>query len=138
MNSDIRHAFGRCVSTARHARLRGDLDTAFAALERAHVLSQRHLWPHVLTHLGMLHIGWRRRDWREISGQLLRVLASIPGWLTGWVPKGNTGGANVSALRPMPLPAELAALLADYRVWQDIATRLVLYAALALFLIVWR
>jgi hypothetical protein len=28
-----------------------------------------------------------------------------------WVPIGNTGGARVSALRPMPLPDDLRALL---------------------------
>ena len=25
----------------------------------------------------------------------------------GWVPHGNTGGANVSPTRPMPIPADL-------------------------------
>jgi hypothetical protein len=33
-----------------------------------------------------------------------------------WVPVGNTGGANVSAARPMPVPSDLQAILdADRR-----------------------
>jgi hypothetical protein len=28
-----------------------------------------------------------------------------------WVPVGNTGGANVSAFRPMPVPEDLQRLL---------------------------
>jgi hypothetical protein len=28
-----------------------------------------------------------------------------------WVPEGNTGGANVSAIQPMPIPADLRDLL---------------------------
>jgi hypothetical protein len=33
-----------------------------------------------------------------------------------WVPVGNTGGANVSAMRPMPVPSDLQAILdADRR-----------------------
>ncbi len=36
-------------------------------------LGQWHVGPHVLAHLGMLRIGWRRRDLREVFGQLLRI-----------------------------------------------------------------
>ena len=32
-----------------------------------------------------------------------------------WVPAGNTGGANVSAMRPMPVPPDLQALLDSVR-----------------------
>lgn len=95
---------------ARVARLAGDLDRAFHHLERAHILGQRHTGRHVRSHLGMLHVGWLRSDAREILGQLARIAAAAV-FSRIWVPVGNTGGANVSATRPMPVPADLQALL---------------------------
>lgn len=95
---------------ARSATALGDLELAFRSLERAHVLSQRLTFAHVRTHLAMLAIGWRRRDPREVFGQATRTLAAAM-FSRIWVPAGNTGGANVSAFRPMPVPADLRALL---------------------------
>lgn len=95
---------------AQSARNAGDLNLAFHHLERAHVLSQRFSWLHVKSHLGMWRIGWLRRDVREIVGQSTRILAALL-FSRIWVPQGNTGGANVSALRAMDIPADLQALL---------------------------
>jgi hypothetical protein len=53
----------------------------------------------------------RRRDRREIVGQLLRLVVAGPGSLTGRYPVGNTGGADVSALTRMPIPADLTPYL---------------------------
>lgn len=131
MKPAIREAYQAALHNARAAKAAGDLDAAFAQLERAHILGQRYLWPHLVTHAHMLRLGWRRRDLREIAGQLLRLGATLPGWLSGWVPKGNTGGANVSALKPMPIPADLLPLLADYRVGRDVAARLLMVLASA-------
>ena len=76
-------------------------------LERAHILSQPKAVLHVRTHVAMLAAGIRRHDRREIVGQLLRLLVAGPGSLTGRYPVGNTGGADVSALTPMPIPDDL-------------------------------
>jgi hypothetical protein len=129
MKPDVRIAYQAALSAARAAQDRGDLDAAFAQWERAHILGQRHLLPHIVTHLGMLWIGWRRRDAREVLGQVARLAATLPGWLTGWVPRGNPGGANVSALKAVPLPADLEPLLADFDVGRDVAKRLAILAA---------
>ena len=67
--------------------------------------------PHVRTHLAMLGYGLRHRDGREIVGQLLRLVVAAPGTWTRRYPVGNTGGANVSALKPMPIPDDLQAVL---------------------------
>ena len=48
---------------------------------------------------------------REIVGQLVRLVVAAPGTWTGRYPVGNTGGANVSALKPMPIPDDLQAVL---------------------------
>jgi hypothetical protein len=66
---------------------------------------------HVRTHVAMLAYASRRRDRREIVGQLLRLIVAGPGSWTGRYPVGNTGGADVSALRPMPVPDDLRAIL---------------------------
>jgi hypothetical protein len=55
---------------------------------------------------------WRRRDARELLGQLVRLVVAGPASLVGRYPSGNTGGADVSALRPMPIPEDLVPLLA--------------------------
>ena len=103
----------RCEwDNARVAAEGGELDTAFRHLERAHILSQRLTGMHVRTHLAMLTLGWRRRDTREVFGQLSRTLAAAC-FSRIWVPLGNTGGANVSAFKPMTVPRDLEAILLD-------------------------
>ena len=66
---------------------------------------------HVRTHVAMLGAGIRRHDRREIVGQLLRLVVAGPGSLTGRYPVGNTGGADVNALTPMPIPDDLVPFL---------------------------
>ncbi|ODS62546.1 MAG: hypothetical protein ABS41_09335 [Arenimonas sp. SCN 70-307] len=106
----LAQAFTHEWNQARAARLAGDLDRAFHHLERAHILGQRHTRRHIQSHLGMLHVGWLRSDLREMAGQLARIVAATL-FSRIWVPVGNTGGANVSALQPMPVPPDLQALL---------------------------
>src|SRR5688500_15992581 len=96
---------------AKAARNRGDFSDEWSRLERAHILSQPMIMPHVRTHLAMISYGLRRRDGREIAGQLLRLILAGPGSLTGRYPVGNTGGANVSAFLPMPVPDDFLILL---------------------------
>ena len=59
----------------------------------------------------MLGYGIRHRDRREVAGQLVRSLVAGPGSALGRYPLGNTGGADVSAVAPMPIPADLQAVL---------------------------
>lgn len=98
------------MSLAAQARAAGDHARAFAHLERAHVLGQRSTWRHLRAHAAMFGVGIARRDAREVLGQATRLLAAAL-FSRIWVPAGNTGGANVSALRPMPVPDDLRALL---------------------------
>jgi len=83
----------------------------FAHLERAHVLGQASTHEHVRVHWRMLRWAMRHRDAREFAGQLLRIVGAATKTFIGLVPAGNTGGANVSAVRPMPLDPELAAII---------------------------
>ncbi len=111
MNAFLRNAYQNELEAARVAWNRKELKESFAHLERAHVLGQRYFLPHLQVHLWMLQIGWARRDGKEVLGQITRLLLTPLGHLTGRLPLGNTGGANVSAFQPMPIAPELDALL---------------------------
>lgn len=104
-----RAAYEREAASARVALASGRLDEAFGLLERAHILGQPWFGAHSWTHWMMLQIGWRRRDAREVVGQLLRLSTGGLLSLFGWLPHGNTGGADVPPKRPMPIPEDLRA-----------------------------
>eukprot|EP00919_Chromeraceae_sp_WS-2016_P041046 GHVR01097959.1.p1 GENE.GHVR01097959.1~~GHVR01097959.1.p1 ORF type:complete len:118 (+),score=5.10 GHVR01097959.1:136-489(+) len=111
MSPHLTRAFDRELSLSRQAMAHGQRDVAFTHLERAHILGQRHFYPHLLTHWKMLNWGLCQRQPQEVLGQILRLFAVIPGSLFGWVPTGNTGGANISAFKTLPLPEDLQAIL---------------------------
>ena len=106
MRPKLGQAYRAELDAAKASEAAGDLDRAFIHLERAHILGQRHTWAHAHAHLRMLRIGLRRRDLREVLGQLLRIPAALTKSRI-WVPRGNTGGSNVSAFKPMPVPVDL-------------------------------
>ncbi|MEP4165396.1 DUF3703 domain-containing protein [Maricaulis sp.] len=132
MNRCLKTALAEEMGNARAAYAARDDEVALCHFERAHILSQRYFAAHWVTHWWMLKLGIRRADRREIHGQMLRLIAVIPGYISGWVPKGNTGGADVSAIKPMPVPEDLEALLQDYSVTRDVAVRLLLAVLAAL------
>ena len=103
-------AYGEEVSMARLALQCKNCEVCFVHLERAHVLAQRVTGRHTYVHWLMLVAGMRSRDYREVVGQLPRMLASVL-FSRLWVPRGNTGRARVSALKPMPVPADLRHLV---------------------------
>jgi hypothetical protein len=98
------------LDDARRLEHEGRPLAAFVLLEEAHVLSQRLTRWHVRVHWRMWRNGFARRDWREVLGQSTRLPAALI-FSRLWVPAGNTGGARVGALRPMPIPEPLQALL---------------------------
>lgn len=101
------------LAAAREAEARGDFSSSFSHLERAHVLGQASTTEHVRVHWGMLLWGLSQRNARECLGQLFRIVGAATTTAVGLVPHGNTGGANVSPFRRMPIPPELAALIAE-------------------------
>ncbi|MBV7258427.1 DUF3703 domain-containing protein [Erythrobacter crassostreae] len=88
---------------------------SFHHLERAHILSQYSTRDHMRVHLAMLKWARNQRDWREAFGQIIRLAGAATKTAIGMVPVGNTGGSNVSAIKPMKLPDDLAAIIARYR-----------------------
>lgn len=73
-----------------------DLTSALRHLERAHILGQTVTLEHTRVHWLMLKIGWQKQDFREIFGQLFRIIGASTKTPFGIYPTGNTGGSNVS------------------------------------------
>lgn len=86
-----------------------DVETAWRALERIHIITQIFAGLHITSHLQMLRYAWTLRDWKEVVGQLFRIALAPIGNFTGKLPYGNTGRSNVSAFQPMELPKDLGA-----------------------------
>jgi hypothetical protein len=115
MTPRLRVALAAELAAAHAALARGLRANAWAHLERAHVLSQPFGIAHTRVHWRMLVFAVRGRDLAEIVGQLPRLLLAAPATWLGRAPRGNTGGARVPMEKPMPIPADLAALLRDAR-----------------------
>ena len=90
---------------------RSDAANEFAHLERAHVLGQASTREHVRVHWRMLLWAWRHRDARELFGQVYRLAGAATLTFIGLVPTGNTGGANVSPVKPMLVDPELEVII---------------------------
>jgi hypothetical protein len=96
MNALQREHFKRAMGAAHQLFAAAQYDEAQHQLERAHVLGQRDVWPHVLTHWHMLRIAIRRGPRLAVAGQGARIVLGAIGSAIGRVPTGNTGGTNVS------------------------------------------
>jgi hypothetical protein len=112
-NAQVRSVWTDEMRAARAVDSRTDGAEEWRHLERAHILSQPSALLHIRTHAAMLVAALRRRDRHEILGQLFRLMVAGPGSLTGRYPVGNTGGANVNAFTPMPIPEDLRPILGE-------------------------
>ncbi len=115
MNRKLREAFNAEMTVGKSCFFKGDHAKAFHHFERAHVLGQFYVLPHVRTHIWMFIVGLRTGDLREIGGQLVRIPLGMIGSALGKVPKGNTGGANIKLSKTMPIPEDLRQFLDDDR-----------------------
>lgn len=111
MNSDLAKHIELELDNALSAQVSGNLDLAFSHLERAHVLGQSSTLTHTRVHWAMLKVGLKRRDVREIWGQIVRIVGAATKTPFGIYPTGNTGGANVWFFKPLPIPLDLQRLL---------------------------
>ena len=99
------------VEKAKMLMSENDFEAAFRHLERAHILGQAITYEHTRVHFLMLKVGWKRKDFREIFGQILRLAGASTKTPFGLYPTGNTGGANVSPFKSMPVPDDLQLIL---------------------------
>lgn len=113
MHATLRDTFeDEMTAAVRHLEKRR-LAPAFFHAQRAHVLGQKYVMPHVRTHWLMLRIGFARRAPGEIGGQLARILLGVIGSAIGRVPVGNTGGCDISMFQRLPVDPALSKIIND-------------------------
>ncbi len=115
MNSKLKAAFEHEMAAAGRFIRAGYPDRAMRHLERAHVLGQRKVIPHVRTHWGMLGIALKRRAAVEGLGQAMRIVLGALGSALGIVPVGNTGGTNMGMFARLPIDPDLVVLMEQDR-----------------------
>lgn len=99
-------AFAQRLADGYAALYAGHAERAYALFEQAHVLGQSRTIAHMRSHWAFLRWSVHFGDRHEAVGQAPRLLAAVLfTWL--WMPRGNTGGARVGALREMPIAPEL-------------------------------
>lgn len=111
MKNQLRKAFESEMDTAITLYRTAQFDRAFKHLENAHILGQLHIVPHVRSHWWMLKIGLQRREIAEVWGQSVRIVLGALGSGFHVVPRGNSGGTDISMFARKPVEPRLAALL---------------------------
>lgn len=99
------------LATARVLEMQGKPSVAFSYLERAHVLAQASTVQHCRTHLKMLGWAIRQRNLKETIGQIYRLIGGAIVTPIGKIPSGNTGGANINALKKLPIEGDLQKII---------------------------
>ena len=100
---------------AQHAFLHQDDEAGFKALEDAHVIGQHSTYHHTRVHYKMLKFGLNHKDMKEVFGQIFRIMGALTKTAIGLLPDGNTGGANVSPFKPMPVSSANKSILDKIR-----------------------
>jgi hypothetical protein len=111
MPKALHHYYTKELAEAKKHLKEGQLQQCWYHYERAHILGQR--WPiqHCYVHFKMLQFGIRIKSKKEVIGQLIRLVFGGVKSFVGTVPIGNTGGANVPPLQPMPIAEDLQMIL---------------------------
>ncbi len=112
MKAVLQEHFKTELEKAKTAIVAQDFETAWIALQRAHILGQRDAIAHTIAHWNMLKLAWRQRDFREVMGQLMPVLLAVPlTLLYGQVRSLRGGKANVNDLEQMAIPEDIQQIL---------------------------
>lgn len=78
-----------------HASSEKEYQVALGLLEEAHIISQPYALPHLRVHWAMFLIAFKHSDYKEVVGQIPRLILAIPGSLLGLAPKGNVGSTKM-------------------------------------------
>jgi hypothetical protein len=103
------------LQVAQQMHSTGNYRAEFHHLERAHVLGQASTVEHVRVHALMFLWALRRRQPKELVGQIIRIIGAATKTAFGLVPAGNTGGSNVSPFKRMEIAPDLRRVLDSVR-----------------------
>lgn len=111
MNQKLLLVLKHEISAFKKADLESHCEKAVYHLGRAHIISQASWIHHLMVHFLMLSFSLKRRDLREVSGQLIRIFVTVPGHVVGKVPKGNIGWSTVGLTSEKELPDDLKKII---------------------------
>ena len=107
MPESLKPFFQKELNDYKAAILHNDLHAAWRHLEKAHVIGQAYPYEHSYVHWKMFLFGVKIKNTKEIIGQIPRLLVGGVKSFVGKIPVGNTGGANVPPLKPLPIEDEI-------------------------------
>lgn len=64
-------------------------------LEQAHLYSQPYAYLHLIVHWEMFKLALANKVWKEVIGQIPRLILAMPGSWLGRAPKGNIGSTKM-------------------------------------------
>lgn len=99
------------LELAAQAKDSGNIAAEFQCLENAHVLGQESTYWHVKVHILMFMWACRNFKPKELLGQAFRIVGAVTKTVFALVPQGNTGGANVSPFKAMPVKPEYEVII---------------------------
>ncbi|MBD2166873.1 DUF3703 domain-containing protein [Calothrix membranacea FACHB-236] len=112
MKAIVSEHFQSELHRAKIAIAEQDFETAWIALQRAHILGQQDAIAHTIAHWNMLKLAWRQRDFQEIIGQLISTLSAFPLTLLYGKNRYLRGGkANVNDSEKMSIPEDIQQIL---------------------------
>jgi hypothetical protein len=112
MKPIVHEHFEAELRQARIAIETQDFESAWIALQRAHILGQTEPIAHAIAHWNMLKLAWRQRDVKEVAGQLMPTLLAIPLTLFFGQRRLLRGGkANVDEKEKMSIPEDIQKVL---------------------------
>ena len=114
MPQGLRGVYERELKDSSIQEAKGNFQLAWRHLERAHIMGQPWAVEHTCVHWEMLKFGVRVKSWKEIIGQIPRLLVGGGKSFVGRIPIGNTGGADVPPLQPMEIPEDIKLLMKPY------------------------
>lgn len=94
----------------------GNLVKAWEHLERAHIIGQKYPYEHSLVHWKMLLFGFKIKSFKEVIGQIPRLLVGGIKSFVGHIPVGNPGGSNVPPLKPFPISEDLKTIFSKAQI----------------------
>lgn len=93
----------RLVARAVVETQNGNYKGAWTLLEEAHVFAQPDPSTHFYVHWQMLVVAFKTKDRKELYGQIIRLVLSVPSSVFRSYPIGNTGRSNVGLFTSMKL-----------------------------------
>jgi hypothetical protein len=111
MPNSLRPCFENELRAYRFFLQENELQQAWRHLEKAHVIGQAYPFQHSYVHWKMLQFGIKIKSLKEVIGQIPRLLIGGVKSFVGKIPVGNTGGANIPPLRPLPIEQEIIEIL---------------------------